>query len=151
MTETVLNRSPPAPAVCPVEYDRRRVRAAECMSRRLSSTARTAREMDLGSPTREAFERRIKRFAIGAVFLSAALSMVTSAALSQGTEGTPEQQEACTPDAMKLCSAFIPDAGHVKDCLIQRIAVLSLRCREVIEKDRRPNSRSPSDSRRRSN
>jgi hypothetical protein len=147
MTETVLNRSPLAPAVSPVQY-RRRVRAAECVFRRLSFTPE---EMDLRWSIREVFERRVKRFTMGAIFLSAALSMATSVALSQGTEGTPEQQEACTPDAMKFCSAFIPDAGHVKDCLIQRIAVLSLRCREVIGIGRRPNSRSPSGSPRRSN
>ena len=95
--------------------------------------------------------RRVKRFTMGAVFLSAALSMLTSAASSQGTEGTPEQQEACTPDAMKLCGASIPDARRVEECLIQRIAVLSLRCREVIEKGRRSDSRSPSGSPHRSN
>jgi hypothetical protein len=38
MTETVLNRSPLASAK-PAHMNRRRVRAAECMSRRLSSTA----------------------------------------------------------------------------------------------------------------
>jgi hypothetical protein len=97
------------------------------------------------------FERGFKRFATGAVFLSAALSMMASVALSQGAEGTPEQQEACTPDVMKLCGTFIPDAGRVKECLIQRIAVLSLRCREVIEKGRRSDSRSPLGSPRRSN
>jgi hypothetical protein len=148
MTETVLNRSSLAPAVSPVQYDRRRVRAAECKSRRLSFTAG---EMDLRSPIREVSERRVKRFTMGAVFLSAALSMATSVALSQGTEGTPEQQEACTPDAVKLCSNFIPDPGRVKDCLVRRIAVLSLRCREIIEKGRRTDSRSPSGSPHKSN
>jgi hypothetical protein len=77
--------------------------------------------------------RGVKRLILGAIFFGAALSMVTSAALSQGTEGTAEQQEACTPDAIKLCSMFIPDPNRVKDCLIQRIAALSLRCREVIQ------------------
>ena len=77
--------------------------------------------------------RGVKRFILGAIFFGAFLSMVTSAASSQGTEGTAEQQEACTPDAIKLCSMFIPDPNRVKDCLIQRIAVLSLRCREVIQ------------------
>jgi hypothetical protein len=148
MTETVLNRPSLAPAVNPVQYDRRRVRAAECKFRRLSFTAG---EMDLRSPIREVSERRVKRFTMGAVFLSAALSIATSVALSQGTEGTPEQQEACTPDAIKLCSNFIPDPGRVKNCLIQRIAVLSLRCREVIETSRRTDSRSRSGSPRVSN
>jgi hypothetical protein len=148
MTETVLNRSSLAPAVSPVQYDRRRVRAAECESRRLSFTAG---EMDLRPPMREVSERPVKRFTIGAVFLSAALSMATSIALSQGTQGTPEQQEACTPDAMKLCSTFIPDARRVEECLIQRIAVLSLRCREVIEKSRRSDTRPPSGPPHRSN
>jgi hypothetical protein len=95
--------------------------------------------------------RRIKRLTMRALFISAALSMVTSVALSKGTEGTLEQQEACTPDAMKLCSTFIPDAKRVKDCLIQRVAALSLRCREVIERARRSDSRFPSGSPRTSN
>jgi hypothetical protein len=39
MTEMALNRSPLAPAISPVsQYNRRRVRAAGCTSRRLSST-----------------------------------------------------------------------------------------------------------------
>src|ERR1700680_989476 len=45
-TETVLNRSPLAPAISPVsQYDRRRVRAAGNIARRLSSPRE---DMDLG-------------------------------------------------------------------------------------------------------
>jgi hypothetical protein len=75
--------------------------------------------------------RRVMRLTTGAVFLGAALSMVTS-----------EQREACTPDAMKLCSDFIPDPGRVKGCLIQHVAALSLPCRGVFEKHRGSDSHS---------
>src|SRR5580704_5713866 len=86
--------------------------------------------------------RRVMRLTTGAVFLGAALCMVTSVALSQELEGTPEQREACTPDAMKLCSDFIPDPGRVKGCLIQHVAALSLLCRGVFEKHRGTDSHS---------
>jgi hypothetical protein len=78
--------------------------------------------------------RRIKLLSIGTVLFSAALSITTSVALSQGTEGTSEQREACTLDAVNLCGTVIPDARRVQDCLLQRIAMVSLRCRAVIEK-----------------
>ncbi len=99
---------------------------------------------------------RVMRFTTGAVFLGAALNMVTSVALSQVAlsqelEGTPEQREACTPDAMKLCSDFIPDPGRVKGCLMQHVAALSLPCRGVFEKRRGTDSRSTSRSPRKSN
>ena len=90
----------------------------------------------------DALPRRLKRLALGAVFIGAALSMVTSVALSQGPEGTPEQREACTPDAMKLCSDFIPDPGRVKGCLMHHVAALSLPCRGVFEKHRGSDSHS---------
>jgi hypothetical protein len=94
---------------------------------------------------------RVRRLAIGAVLLGAALSMVMSVALSQELEGTPEQREACTPDAMKLCSDFIPDPDRVKGCLMQHVAALSLPCRGVFEKHRGLDPRSTSRSPRKSN
>ena len=91
------------------------------------------------------------RLTTGAILFSAALSISTSLALSQGAEGTPEQREACTLDAVNLCGAFIPDAKRVEGCLLQRIAMVSLRCRAVIEKGRRPDPTSVSGSPHRSN
>jgi hypothetical protein len=95
--------------------------------------------------------RRVMRLTAGAVFLGAALCVVTSAASSQELEGTSEQREACTPDAMKLCSDFIPDPGRVKGCLIQHVAALSLPCRGVFEKHRGSDSHSTSHSPRKDN
>ena len=95
--------------------------------------------------------RRIRRFTIGAVFFGAALSVATSVALSQGTEGTAEQREACTPDAIRLCNTFIPDADRVKECLMQHIAALNLRCRELLGNNRKSGPTSASGSLRKSN
>jgi hypothetical protein len=94
---------------------------------------------------------RFMRLSLGTILFSAALSIATSVALSQGAQGTPEQREACTLDAVNLCGTFIPDAKRVEGCLLQRIAIVSLRCRAVIEKGRRPDRTSVSGSPHRSN
>jgi hypothetical protein len=47
---------------------------------------------------------------------------------------TQEDAEACTPDAMKLCQAAIPDAGRVKDCLVQNKRQLSIACAGVMNR-----------------
>jgi hypothetical protein len=44
---------------------------------------------------------------------------------------TQEEANACTPDAMRLCSAAIPDAQRVGNCLYQRRAQLSAPCAAV--------------------
>ena len=47
---------------------------------------------------------------------------------------TQEDADACTPDAMKLCQAAIPDAGRVRDCLIQNKRGLSPACAIVMSR-----------------
>jgi hypothetical protein len=93
----------------------------------------------------------LRRLSIGTALVSAALIVATSVALGQETEGTPEQREACTLDAMNLCGTFIPDASRVEVCLLQHIAIVSLRCRAVIEKGRRSDRASASGSPHKSN
>ena len=44
---------------------------------------------------------------------------------------TQEDANACTPDAMRLCSAAIPDAHRVGNCLYQRRSQLSPPCAAV--------------------
>jgi hypothetical protein len=95
--------------------------------------------------------RRLKRLTLAAILVCAVLSIATSVALSQGAEGTPEQREACTLDAVNLCGTVIPDARRVEGCLLQHIAIVSLRCRAVIEKGRRSDRTSVSGSPRKSN
>jgi hypothetical protein len=99
----------------------------------------------------KALLRRFKRLAMGAILFSAVLSIATSVALSQGAQGTPEQREACTLDAVNLCGTVIPDARRVEGCLLQHIAIVSLRCRAVIEKGRRSDRTSVSGSPHKSN
>ena len=47
---------------------------------------------------------------------------------------TQQDAEACTPDAMKLCQAAIPDAGRVKNCLVQNKRQLSAACATVMNR-----------------
>ena len=44
---------------------------------------------------------------------------------------TQEEANACTPDAMRLCSAAIPDAHRVGDCLYHFRTQLSPACAAV--------------------
>ena len=62
----------------------------------------------------------------------------TSRKEAEPQEGTPQQREACTADAMNLCTAFIPDAERIKQCLIQHVNNLSPPCRAVFEHGERP-------------
>lgn len=68
---------------------------------------------------------------IAICLLGAALALAASPVVA---EGTMEQRLACTPDAVRLCSASIPDAEQVKDCLVQNMDGLSSACRVVVEK-----------------
>jgi hypothetical protein len=62
----------------------------------------------------------------------ALLSATTSSALSF-SQGTREQRLACTPDALRLCSAFIPNADEITNCLREKNAELSDACRNAIQ------------------
>ena len=42
--------------------------------------------------------------------------VLQASAFAQG-KGTQQQREACTPDAMRLCGAYLLDAGRVEACL----------------------------------
>ncbi len=86
----------------------------------------------------EAVIRRVEAHPVRrAGLVGALLALSVSAAAAQGYEGTEEERVACTPDAMSLCNAYIPDAGRVKECLIQHVSDLSPACRDVFEAKRR--------------
>lgn len=50
-------------------------------------------------------------------------------------QGTLEQRLACTRDVFRLCSAFIPHAAEVTNCLIEKSDELSDACSAVIESE----------------
>jgi hypothetical protein len=71
----------------------------------------------------------MRRYAM-AIALLVAMQSVT---LAQTDQGSPEQQQACTPDVFRLCSSEIPDADRIVVCLTQKEALLSDRCRAVLD------------------
>ncbi|MDR7036088.1 hypothetical protein J2X36_000824 [Methylobacterium sp. BE186] len=58
--------------------------------------------------------------------LTVALTGVASA------QGTTAQQNACIPDVMRLCSAYIPDAGRITTCLRSQPQNLNTQCRAAV-------------------
>ncbi|WP_147028511.1 hypothetical protein [Methylobacterium oxalidis] len=61
-----------------------------------------------------------------AVALTVALTGAASA------QGTSAQQNACIPDVMRLCSAYIPDAGRITTCLRSQPHNLNTQCRAAV-------------------
>jgi hypothetical protein len=59
----------------------------------------------------------------------ATAAMVALASSLASAQGTPAQQAACQGDAMRLCGAYIPDAGRVRSCMVRQISSLSPGCR----------------------
>jgi hypothetical protein len=70
----------------------------------------------------------LARFCVSLALLSA-----TASPASSFSQGTPEQRLACTPHVLRLCSAFIPDAGAITTCLRERSAELSDACKTALE------------------
>ena len=54
------------------------------------------------------------------------------AATGASAEVTSSEREACTPDVFRLCSAYIPNAGAIANCLRAEKPRLSPACRTVI-------------------
>jgi hypothetical protein len=71
------------------------------------------------------------RLGLKALARVALLSLMASPA-SVIAQGTPTEQRACTPDVLRLCSAFIPDAGQITACLREKNAELSDACSQII-------------------
>jgi hypothetical protein len=70
---------------------------------------------------------RISRPMITLTVVTAA--MVALASSPASAQGTPAQQAACQGDAMRLCSAYIPDPGRVRSCMVRQVSSLSPGCR----------------------
>jgi hypothetical protein len=65
--------------------------------------------------------------------VSLALLSATVSPAPSFSQGTLEQRLACTPDVLRLCSAFIPNADEITNCLRERSAELSDACRTALE------------------
>src|SRR6267142_6101242 len=83
--------------------------------------------------------------------LSLALLSATASPAPSFSQETLEQRLACTPDVLRLCSAFIPDAGQITICLGEKNAELSDACRTAFEAEMKqpPNAGDSTQSRRR--
>jgi hypothetical protein len=66
-------------------------------------------------------------------WVSLALLSATIAPTPSFSQGTPEQRLACTPHVLRLCSAAIPNADEITNCLRERSAELSDACRTALE------------------
>jgi hypothetical protein len=71
--------------------------------------------------------RHISRPIMTLAMLTGLLAALASSPAS--AQGTPAQQAACQGDAVRLCGAFIPDAGRVRSCMVRQISALSPACR----------------------
>jgi hypothetical protein len=67
------------------------------------------------------------RWALGAMLLTLASPALCFA------QGTLEQRLACTPDVLRLCSALIPNADAITNCLREKDAEPSDACRPALE------------------
>ncbi|MDR7039922.1 hypothetical protein J2X36_004700 [Methylobacterium sp. BE186] len=65
--------------------------------------------------------------------------MIATGASAQGTQ---DQQSACTPDVLRLCSAYIPDAGRITACLRSQPQKLNTACRAAVAGTRSTRDRS---------
>lgn len=54
------------------------------------------------------------------------------AATGASAQYAASEREACTPDVFRLCSAYIPNAGAIANCLRAEKPRLSPACRTVI-------------------
>ncbi|KIU48968.1 hypothetical protein QU42_19895 [Bradyrhizobium sp. UASWS1016] len=66
-------------------------------------------------------------------------------AMAQSGPNESMQRQACMGDAMRLCSAYIPNRGRIRDCMAARVEQLSPSCRAVfdasVQAERSPSGR----------
>ena len=62
---------------------------------------------------------------------AAAFFIVSQTSAFAQQKGTQQQRDACTPDAMRLCGAYLLDAGRVEACLRASGPNLSRLCHDV--------------------
>jgi hypothetical protein len=76
--------------------------------------------------------------------------VLQASAFAQG-KGTQQQRDACTPDAMRLCGAYLLDAGRVEACLRASGPNLSRPCYDVFFPPQQASVPQPAARQRRSN
>jgi hypothetical protein len=66
-------------------------------------------------------------------------------ALAQSGPNESMQRQACMGDAVRLCGAYIPDRGRIRDCMAAQVEQLSPSCRAVfdasVQAERSPTAR----------
>ena len=76
--------------------------------------------------------------------------VLQASAFAQG-KGTQQQRDACTPDAMRLCGAYLLDAGRVEACLRASGPNLSRPCYDVFFPPQQAQAPQPAGRQRHSN
>ena len=61
------------------------------------------------------------------------LAAIATPAFAQSGPSESQQRQACMGDAMRLCAAYVPDRGKIKDCLASQHDQLSPQCRVVFD------------------
>lgn len=74
-------------------------------------------------------------FVVSAIFLFMAPVCLTPAMAQSSDDSsyTSEQVEACADDAIRLCSDLIPSVSRVRQCMIEKKALLSKRCQAMFK------------------
>lgn len=66
-------------------------------------------------------------------------------AFAQSGPNESMQRQACMGDAVRLCGAYIPDRGRIRDCMAAQVEQLSPSCRTVfdasVQAERSPSAR----------
>lgn len=73
------------------------------------------------------------------------LGATIAPAMAQSGPNESMQRQACMGDAVRLCGAYIPDRGRIRDCMAAQVEQLSPSCRAVfdasVQAERSPSSR----------
>lgn len=79
------------------------------------------------------------------VLLGATIAPAMTPASAQSGPNESMQRQACMGDALRLCSAYIPDRGRIRDCMAAQVEQLSPSCRAVfdasVQAERSPSQR----------
>ncbi|MBR0894553.1 hypothetical protein JQ616_06285 [Bradyrhizobium tropiciagri] len=73
------------------------------------------------------------------------LAATIAPAVAQSGPNESMQRQACMGDAVRLCGAYIPDRGRIRDCMAAQVEQLSPSCRAVfdasVQAERSPSAR----------
>ncbi|UFX45782.1 hypothetical protein HAP47_0003425 [Bradyrhizobium sp. 41S5] len=61
------------------------------------------------------------------------LGATIAPAMAQSGLSESMQRQACMGDAVRLCGAYIPDRGRIRDCMAAQVEQLSPSCRAVFD------------------